>query len=207
MKMPGEKSHRVLKTQVVEPSEVRGGALPKNYPIELERTFHLKHGGTLQIRPIKPDDSHLLRYASSLCPPETLFRRFNTSMHELSDEYSHYLTHIDYQRHLALIAIDPEGELIVAVARYVVPTEAELCEIAIIVGDPYQGQGLATTLLKDLLDAAKTREIKGFEAYIQLDNDPAGNVVRSIAEKSNFVLHTEIELGTKHVWIRFDETP
>jgi acetyltransferase len=205
--MSGEKPHRVLKTQVVPPAEDRGAALPKNYPIELERTFHLKHGGTLQIRPIKPDDSHLLRYASSLCPPETLFRRFNTRMHELSDEYSHYLTHVDYHHHLALIAIDLEGELIVAVARYVVPPGKELGEVAVIVGDPYQGQGLATTLLKNLLDAAKIQGVKGFDAYIQLDNDPAGNMVRSVAEKTNFILHTEIELGTMHVWLRFDETP
>jgi GNAT superfamily N-acetyltransferase len=207
MKMPEEKPQHAPITPDADVTEDRNEALPKNYPAELETTFQMTDGSTLQIRPIRPDDTHMLQYASAYCPPETLFRRFNTPMTELSDEYSHYLTHVDYKTHLALVAIDPKARMIVAVARYIVPEGEELGEVAIIVGDPYQGQGLATALLKQLLDAAKQRGIKGFEAYVQLDNDPAGNLVRSVAEKTNFTLHTNIEMGTKRVWLLFDEVP
>jgi GNAT superfamily N-acetyltransferase len=206
MTMPGKKPQSTPTTPTVEGKKDGEEALSENYPTELETTFLLKDGSTLQIRPIRPDDTHMLQYASAYCPPETLFRRFNTPMTELSDKYSHYLTHVDYKNHLALIAIDPQAGMIVAVARYIVPEENELGEVAVIVGDPYQAQGLAKTLLKQLLDAAKQRGIRGFEAYVQLDNDLAGKLVRSVAEKTDFTLHTNIEMGTKRVWLLFDET-
>ncbi len=207
MKMPIEKPQPAPTAHSVDLPGERNGELPENYPTALETTFGLKDGSTLHIRPILPSDTHMLQYASAYCPPETLFRRFNTPMTELSDAYSHYLTHVDYVSHLALIAIDPQANMIVAVARYIAPAEKDLGEVAVIVGDPYQGQGLATTLLKLLFKAAKERAIKGFEAYVQLDNDPAGNLVRKVGEKTNFKLHTSIEMGTKRVWFLFDETP
>ena len=206
MKTPKERAPQTPISHTANGPNPDGNSLPPNYPRELSEIFTLKDGSILKIRPIHPDDMERLQYASTYCPPETLFRRFNTPMDELSDEYSHFLTHVDYQNHLALVAIDPAADMIIAVARYFVPAHEELGEVAVIVGDPYPGQGLASTLLKSLLNAAKSRGIKGFEAYIPLDNDPAGGLARCVAEKTDFVLHSEIDSGTRHLWLKFDET-
>ena len=53
----------------------------------------------------------------------------------------------------------PGGEEVeVAVARYIVGEDGETCEFAIVVGDGWQRQRIATALMKLLIEAARERE-------------------------------------------------
>jgi acetyltransferase len=71
-------------------------------------------------------------------------------------------TQIDYDRELALIAVidTPEGEQQVGVARYTTLPDEETCEFAIVVGDAWQGKGLARRLFALLIEAARDRRLK-----------------------------------------------
>jgi acetyltransferase len=71
-------------------------------------------------------------------------------------------TQIDYDRELALIAVVDKrsGEEQIAVGRYTTLPDEETCEFAIVVGDAWQGLGIARRLMQELVDAARQRRLK-----------------------------------------------
>ena len=174
---------------------------PEGYPRELRERFTTPDGRRVRLRAIRPDDAARLRDGFAKLSPQTVYRRFHANLQGLSDEALRYLTHLDYQDHLALIALDEQGDA-VGVARYYRPEAAELAEAAVVVGDPWQGQGVGTHLLRALALAAEQRGIVGFEGFVQQDNQ----VMRRMVERSGFRLHADDpEDGVIRFWLRFDD--
>jgi len=72
-------------------------------------------------------------------------------------------TQVDYDRELALIALDAvsgrgkQREKIVAVARYVGNPDGESAEFAITVADAWQGRGLGYAMMEQLIARARDR--------------------------------------------------
>jgi acetyltransferase len=176
---------------------------PESYPHELVGRVSTKEGRELLVRPVRPDDVPLFKDGFSRLSRETVYRRFHGHVRSLSEEAYHYLTHIDYQTHLALIVIDEVNEAGVGVARYYLPEGSELAEAAIVVVDDWQGRGVGKLLLARLVEAAKARGVSGFEAFVQSDNVR----MRRMIERSGYRLHSEEEDedGVVRVWLRFDE--
>ena len=80
--------------------------------------------------------------------------RFQASLADLSDKQLSYLTAVDHHDHEALIALDPDTEDAVGVARFVRVSDG-VAECAIAVADDWQGRGVATELLDRLVDRAR----------------------------------------------------
>ncbi|MEZ6184928.1 MAG: GNAT family N-acetyltransferase [Planctomycetota bacterium] len=176
-------------------------AYPEHYPRDLVQRGRTRDGRRYRIRPVRPDDAERLRAGFATLSPETVYRRFHYALNALSDDALRYLTHLDYQQHLALIALD-EGGGTVGVARYYLPEDAEFAEAAVVVGDAWQGQGVGSALLKLLAQAAETRGIAGFEGYVQRDN----LLMRRMVERSGYRLHEDpVDDATLRVWFRFDD--
>jgi RimJ/RimL family protein N-acetyltransferase len=136
------------------------------------------------IRPIRPDDIERLRLSHERLSPESRYRRFMSPKPHLTAADAHYLVDIDGRDHYALVATmaEPEGEAIVAVARFVRrPDDPAIAEFAIVVGDRWQRQGLAGELLGRLADAAVTRGVQRFEAIVLADNLPIQMLIRDLA--------------------------
>src|SRR5690606_10446931 len=83
---------------------------------------------------------------------ESRYKRFMGTLKELSPGKLKYFTEIDYDKHLALVAIIDQGgeELEIGVARYVVAPGGEQCEFAIAIDDAWQGSGVAGILMLSL---------------------------------------------------------
>jgi acetyltransferase len=143
---------------------------PDSYPKDLEGMITLEDGARILVRPIRPDDISELRAGFSRLSSESVYRRFHAHLEGLSDEACRYLTHVDYVHHLALVALEPDGTRGAAVARYYRPEGSDLAEAAVVVIDEWQGRGLGPALLERLVAAARSRGIRGFEAYVQADN-------------------------------------
>jgi RimJ/RimL family protein N-acetyltransferase len=145
----------------------------------------LPDGRVVTIRPIRADDRERLRRSHARLSEETRYRRFLSSKPSLTPSDVHYLVDIDGWDHYALVATvaEPEGEAIVAVARYVrLPRDPDAAEFAIVVGDAWQGQGLGTELLGRLADAAVTRGIERFYAAILADNVAIRHLIERFAD-------------------------
>jgi RimJ/RimL family protein N-acetyltransferase len=159
------------------------------------------------IRPIRPDDVERLRLSHERLSPESRYRRFMSAKPQLTAADAHYLVDIDGRDHYALVATvaEPEGEAIVAVARFVrVPDDPATAEFAIVVGDRWQRQGLAGELLGRLADAAVTRGVERFEAFVLADNVAIQRLIRDLAagpvhrRRSGNTVELSFPLPTRH---------
>ncbi|MCL2769807.1 MAG: hypothetical protein FWD42_06835, partial [Solirubrobacterales bacterium] len=70
---------------------------------------------------------------------------------------------VDGANHVALVAMPADQpERIIGVARFVrLPEEPRVAEFAVVIGDPWQREGLALELLARLLPAATARDQRG----------------------------------------------
>jgi RimJ/RimL family protein N-acetyltransferase len=142
----------------------------------------LTDGTTVRVRPIAPEDKPLLVEGLRQLSPETSFRRFLSPKVSFTAAELRYLTEVDGHDHVALVAIDEDGDL-VGVGRFVRledPTEAE---IAIVVADPLQGEGLGTRLGYALIEEAIRHGVERFTATMQGDNRPAHRLMAKLTSR------------------------
>jgi RimJ/RimL family protein N-acetyltransferase len=140
----------------------------------------LPSGRRVGIRPIRADDGPPLQAGYDRLSPQTKYRRFLAVKPRLTEADLAYLTGADGTDHVALVATPAEDPgRIIAVGRFVrLVEEPSTAELAIVVGDPYQGEGLGTELLGRLADAALTRGIARLKATVLADNVPVHRLLR-----------------------------
>jgi acetyltransferase len=132
------------------------------YPDEYETKGVTKAGVHLFIRPIKPEDAPMLQELWSSLSPRTLYYRFSSPVKKLTPELLVRFTQIDYDREIALIALDSTsaGDRMLGVARLNGQPGDDKAEFAIVIGDPWQGLGVGAKLLSCLVAIALRRKIK-----------------------------------------------
>ena len=138
---------------------------------------HLPSGTPVVLRPIRPQDKEGLAAGLARLSPESVYRRFLQPKPRLSAAELRYLTEVDGVDHVALVAElagGPPPRPGVAVGRWVRdPDHPEEAEIALVVCDALQGQGLGTALGRALADLARERGITRFTATMLAGNEPA----------------------------------
>lgn len=147
-------------------------AAPADYPRDCLREVLLPDGARVRIRPIRPGDADRLMAFYERLSRHTAYQRFFTVMKRLPPDWARMLATVDYRRRLALVAeagseASPE---MIAVARYEPTERADTAEVAFVVQDGWQGRGLGTVLLHQLLAAAAARGIERFVAHVLGDN-------------------------------------
>ena len=142
------------------------------YPSGLAHDVTLADGGRIHIRPIRPEDATLEREFVEKLSDESKYMRFMQALHELTPEMLSRFTQIDYDRELALLAlIEQDGEQVeIGVARYATLADGETCEFAVVVADEWRGKGVASSLFKDLVDAARQQRLVRMEGMVLAQN-------------------------------------
>ena len=79
------------------------------YPIELVSDATLRDGTSLHVRPIRPEDAELERAFVDGLSEQTRYFRFFYRLHELTPAMLARFTQVDYDREMALVAIDDGG--------------------------------------------------------------------------------------------------
>jgi GNAT superfamily N-acetyltransferase len=102
---------------------------------------------------------------------ETRYRRFLSAKIALSESELDYFTEVDHHDHEAIVAVDPATSELVGVARYVrFAGRPEEAEVAVTVADAFQGQGVGTILMGELVDRARAEGVLRFDAVMMSDN-------------------------------------
>jgi acetyltransferase len=166
---------------VLQPSDTPAEKLPRPairpYPVQYVAPWTMKGGGQVIIRPIRPEDEPLLAKMHETLSERTVYLRY-FHMQNLSSRVAHkrllQKCFIDYDREMALVADyqDPRtGEhALLAVGRLTKnPTENE-GEVAVLVGDPWQKQGLGTELVGRLVSWARDQKLARVIALIMPEN-------------------------------------
>lgn len=131
--------------------------------------------------------------------PESRYRRFFRSMEQMSERDLAYLTNIDHHDHEAILALDPETDAALGVARYVRDRDnPSSAEAAVVVADDWQGRGLGKLLLERLSSRAMDEGIERFTALVQADNHRAVTLLASLGpterSQSSSLIELDIEL-------------
>ena len=134
----------------------------------------LGDGRPVLIRAIRPDDKEALQNLVRRLSPESAYLRFFQAKRELSPDELHYYADVDFQSHVALVAVVQEegSDLLIGTGRFFTGEEAVLgeAELSFLVDEDHQGLGMATHLLRHLARIARARGISGFRAGVIADN-------------------------------------
>ena len=173
----------------------RPSELPPGYPREFDADVVLSDGGTVLIRPIRPDDGPALgRFHDGLSAESVYLRYFSPHPH-LSEAELVYLTTVDYRWRMALVAF--LGDEIVGVARYEGKEGTTDAEVAFLVDDSHHGRGIGTVLLEWLAAAARDNGITDFYATTLWNNQRMLGVFREAG------FQTKSVVGGGEVSVRF----
>jgi RimJ/RimL family protein N-acetyltransferase len=153
----------------------------------------LRDGAAVLIRPIAPEDRALLQAGFERLSERSRYMRFQASTPALSDEQLSYLTEVDHHDHEALVALDPATGQGVGVARFVRVSD-RVAECAIVVADDWQGRGLATELLDQLVERAQEEGIERFTAIVLAENADALRLLERLGDTVRHSYGPQVEL-------------
>lgn len=192
---------RILLKQSAKPSPLHLVISP--YPSQYELCTTTKSDQRIFIRPIRPEDADLFVELFTTLSPTSVYYRFFSHVRELTPEMLAMLTQVDYDRHLALVAIDMSAptERMLGVARIIGAPDIEETEFSIMVGDPWHGQGIGAQLLINLLKAARLQGAKKVWATVL----PENTQMLKLGKKMGFKLKFNREEGTYDLNIDLSE--
>jgi acetyltransferase len=157
------------------------------YPSELEETIALRSGGSLLLRPIRPEDEPAHRRFFERLEPEDLYFRFFSAVREPGHSQLARFTQIDYDREMAFIAYAPDQEEeTLGVVRAIADADNKQAEFAIIVRSDVKGQGLGRVLLEKMIRYCRSRGTAELVGQALAENAPMLSLARKLGFRSQF---------------------
>jgi acyl-CoA hydrolase/RimJ/RimL family protein N-acetyltransferase len=175
------------------------------YPEELETYRTTKSGLEILLRPVKISDEHLLKDFFYALSDTSLYRRFISMRKDMPHERLQEFVVIDYTKELVILATiqKEEGvEEVVGVGQYAIDERTNTAEVAFVVRDDYQGQGIGTELLAYLTYLAKRQGLHGFTAEVLEENRP----MLHLFEKMGFDIEKRRSEGVYELKMTFRES-
>jgi RimJ/RimL family protein N-acetyltransferase len=143
------------------------------------RHLRLPDGVQISLRPVRSEDADEFARAYIRLSPTSRQRRFHSVTPVLPPAELRYLTSVDQDEHVALVAIGPDGGEILGSARYIrLPGRPGVAEMAIEVIDEWQRRGVGQRLLEALGARAQANGVDRFVAIVAPENAPMQHVMR-----------------------------
>jgi acetyltransferase len=189
---------RILLSPIAVPSSLHLVISP--YPQEDESHMVAADGRAIFIRPVKPEDAPLFTALFKTLSPTTIYYRFFGALKELNPEMLARFTQIDYDREIALVAIDEASQTdnILGVARVIGDPDAKTGEFAVLVGDAWQGKGIGSNLLEKCLSIAEKQGFKTVHGIVLKEN----RNMLALGKKLGFSIERDAEDGDNKLVIR-----
>jgi acetyltransferase len=140
------------------------------YPAELMSHEALRDGTSIELRPIRPEDEPLVHDLVGHMSAEDLRLRFFTPIRSLTHRFAARLTQIDYDREMALVAL--ESRTVLGIARFFADPDREKAEYAVAVRSDWHGRGIGYLLMNRLIEVARQWGIDELVGDVLSDNRP-----------------------------------
>jgi RimJ/RimL family protein N-acetyltransferase len=135
-----------------------------------QRHLVLGDGWRILVRPLRPEDDPLIRDLLAHVSKQDLRLRFFDSIKEFSPQFIASLTHIDYTRAMAFIAIDEVSREPLGVVRLHSDSSREAGEYAVLLRSDLKGRGLGWTLMQLIIEYAKSAGLRRIYGEILREN-------------------------------------
>jgi len=175
------------------------------YPEELEIPKITKSGLKILLRPVKISDEPLLKNFYYSLSESTVYKRFMSARKDMPHEkLQNFFVVIDYSKEMVMLAVcrQREVEIITGVGQYSGRADSHTAEVAIMVDDKYQNQGIGTELLTHLTYIAKKQGLLGFSAEVLKEN----RIMIHLFEKMGFAIEKESMPDAYTLKLGFRET-
>jgi len=159
----------------------------------------LRDGRRVEIRALRPDDEADMLAAIGRTSTQSLQRRFFVIKRGFSPKEIEFFMKVDFSNHVALVALADEGgrPTIVGGGRYVMVQPGQ-AEVAFVVIDGYQGQGLGGQLMRHLATIAREAGLKELIAEVL----PENTAMRRVFSKFGFQPAAKREPQVVHLVLR-----
>ena len=166
------------------------------YPTQYVQPWTLRDGTPVTLRPIRPEDEPLMvKFHEALSARSVYLRwlqRLNLSQRTAHEEMIR-MCFIDYDRQMALVA-DYENpqtgqDEIIGVGSLIKEQSTKSAEIALLVADQFQRQGLGTELLRRLIQVGRDEQLQRLTGDILAEN----RGIQEICKKLGFHLQYSLE--------------
>jgi acyl-CoA hydrolase/GNAT superfamily N-acetyltransferase len=175
------------------------------YPEALETYRTTTSGLEVLLRPVRISDEPLLKDFFYALSDKTLYRRFISMRRDIPHERLQEFVVIDYTQAMVILAVlgDTEHEAVVGIGQYAIDPTTHLADVAFIVRDDYQNQGIGTELLTHLTYLAKQQGLLGFTADVLMEN----TAMLRVFEKMGFAMQRRSAAGMYELRMAFTQTP
>lgn len=158
----------------------------------------LRDGRNVTVRPITPDDAGRLVSFHSTLSDRTIYQRFFAAHPRLSDAEVHRFTTVDHVLREAYVATSADE--IVAVGRWDA-IDQEQAEVAFVITDAYQRQGIGSVLFSLLAQAARGHGITHFVAEVL----PQNRAMIRLFEDFGETISRESEAGALFITVQLPD--
>ncbi|HEY8277907.1 MAG TPA: GNAT family N-acetyltransferase [Methyloceanibacter sp.] len=162
----------------------------------------LNDGTLVTVRAVRREDADAFLKAFKYLDRASVYRRFFTPKKELTDAELAQLTDVDFSRVVALLVTKQtrEGEVVMGGGRYATDNpDSGQAEIAFVTDGNYRGLGIASHILRHLVQIAQDSGVASFEADVLAENQSMLAVFRRSGLPMKFgrdggVLHVTLAL-------------
>jgi len=172
------------------------------YPEELEIYRTTAKGLDIFLRPAKITDEPLLKEFFYDLSKESLYKRFFSARTDMPHKRLQDFVAIDYSRKMEILATirEKEKETIVGLGQYELNSDMHSAEVALVVRDRFQGQGVGRVLLTYLIYLARRQGLLGFSGEVLVAN----RSMVGLFEKMGFDTEKRSEEGVyeMRMWFR-----
>ncbi|SPF36507.1 Acetyl-CoA hydrolase/transferase C-terminal domain containing protein [Syntrophobacter sp. SbD1] len=147
---------------------------------DYKSSFRLRNGKTVEFRPLLPSDEFAFRNFFYSLQAESIYYRF----FHLKDLFPHQTiqeqwANVDYRKNMSIIGLTSSGghKDIMAIASYALAEQGR-AEVAFVVREDFQGQGVGSHLLDVIEKIARENDYKGFTATVLRENKAMIHVFR-----------------------------
>ncbi len=140
------------------------------YPHEWEKMISADGLGSVFIRPIRPDDEALYEAMLAGMNPNDLRLRFFSPQKHMSRKFLARLTQIDYGREIAFVALTPQEDELLGIARFFADPDYRSAEYAVMTRSDLKGRGLGWHLMRHLIDYARREGLEQLHGSVMSEN-------------------------------------
>ncbi|MEO5345298.1 MAG: GNAT family N-acetyltransferase [Magnetococcus sp. YQC-9] len=169
---------------------------------ELRTSMLLDTGQLITFRSSRPTDWKPIKKMLYSLSEGTVYRRFMSHVKRFPFNRIKNFTFIDQRRDVVVVGVISDGkeEWVVSIGGYNVEGGvANRAEVAFLVRDEWQGQGIGTFMMRHLANMARNAGLSGLTAETLMDNRP----MQAVLEKCGFSIHTRTDGDTVHFDIDF----
>lgn len=157
--------------------------------VEPSVTITARDGRRATVRPVRRADAPLVQQFVRALSPQSRRRRFFAPVRELSPAQLARMTLFDGSTGLGLVAVIGEDTpRIVGIAEHVL-CDPPVAELAVVVADDWQRQGLGERLVRMLLSHAARTGIAAMHGFVAVANQP----MLALASKLGFAFEEDAD--------------